>query len=93
MLVTSRPPLDEPTTLERPPGRSRPNGRQEKGKKRREIEKRMDMLRQELGDRAYKQLEAEMEGDWDEEVFDRAMDKILAGDIGDVSWARFVGVT
>ena len=61
--------------------------RQEKGKKRREIEKRMDMLRKELGDRAYSQLEAEMEGDWDEEVFDRAMDRILAGDIGDVSFA------
>jgi len=43
------------------------------------------MLRKELGDRAYRQLEAEMEGDWDEEVFDRAMDRILAGDIGDVS--------
>jgi protein KRI1 len=59
--------------------------KQEKGKKRREIEKRMETLRRELGDEAFKHLEKEMEGDWDEEVFDRAMDKVLAADMDDVS--------
>jgi hypothetical protein len=45
----------------------------------------MDALRRELGDEAFSLLEAEMEGDWDEEVFDRAMEKILAADMDDVS--------
>ncbi|KAH8080203.1 hypothetical protein HD553DRAFT_317672 [Filobasidium floriforme] len=57
--------------------------KQEKGKKRREIEKRMEALRKELGDKAFGMLEEEMEGDWDEEVFDRAMDKVLAAGLDD----------
>jgi single-stranded DNA-specific DHH superfamily exonuclease len=62
--------------------------KQEKGKKRREIEKRMEALRKELGDKAFGMLEEEMEGDWDEEVFDRAMDKVLAAGLDDVSRRR-----
>jgi hypothetical protein len=45
----------------------------------------MEALRKELGDKAFGMLEEEMEGDWDEEVFDRAMDKVLAAGLDDVS--------
>ena len=58
--------------------------KREKGKKRREIEKRMEILKKELGDKAFEMLEHEMEGDWDEEVFDRAMDKVLEAGLDDV---------
>lgn len=52
--------------------------RREKGKMRREIEKRLDELKAELGEEALEGLD--LEGDWDEARHDQAMQDLMAAE-------------
>ena len=49
-----------------------------KGKKRREVEKQIEALKKELGDKMnWEVVEKVMEGDWDEEEWERVVGEML----------------
>lgn len=53
--------------------------RKSKGKKRREMESQLAALKGEIGERGWKRIEEVIEGDYDEDEWERVVGEVLAG--------------